>query len=355
MMRSFTAQARGVVGAVRRGHAGALALAIADSRALVRSLFLASAVRLDVLGFLSESRSLDELAARTGATRTDRLVAWLDVGVELHELRVGAGGRYGVRGRRARALADGDPVLLAHYRSMLDYQPGPYEGLAELLRSAPDEGRDDLDRHARVIADVSRAAQSFVTPYLEDIVRARRPRRVLDVGCGTGVYLQAMLEAAPAATGDGIDLAPGVIDDARARMHDAGLAARATLATGDVRAFVGSAEHRYDVVTLINNVYYFDRDERIGLYEQLRGILDDDGELVVVTMVTPGSPASAHLHLMLVSQAGHASLPRDGEVERDLRAAGFSTVDATRLVPTEPFVGVRARRVGRPAVRDTDR
>ena len=129
MMRSVAAQARGVVGAVRRGHAGALALAISDSRALVRSLFLASAVRLDVLGFLSEPRSLDELAAKTGATRRDRLAAWLDVGVELHELRRDADERYVVRGRRARALADGDPVLLAHYRSVLDYQGGPYEQL----------------------------------------------------------------------------------------------------------------------------------------------------------------------------------------------------------------------------------
>ena len=60
---------------------------------------------------------------------------------------------------------------------------------------------------------------------------------------------------------------------------------------------------------MINNVYYFPRDERVALYRQVRGSLTDGGELVVVTMVTPGSPASAHLHLMLVSQAGHASLP----------------------------------------------
>jgi hypothetical protein len=62
-----------------------------------------------------------------------------------------------------------------------------------------------------------------------------------------------------------------------------------------------------------------------------------------VTMVTPGSPASAHLNFMLISQAGDASLPADGEVERDLRRAGFTSVETTRLVPTEPFVGIRAR------------
>ncbi len=330
--RSLTAQARGVIGAVRRGHAVALALAIADSRALVRSMFLASAVRLDVLEFLSQPRSLDELTMQAGATRVDRLAAWLDVGVELHELRRSVDDRYVVRGRRARALADGDPVLLAHYRSMLDYQPGPYEQLTELLRSGPGMGRDDLDRHAAVIADVSRAAQSFVTPYLAEIVTALRPRRLLDVGCGTGVYLRAMLEAVPQATGEGIDLAAAVIDDARARIDAAGLAGRATLAVGDVRTFVGSADRRYDLVTLINNVYYFDRVERVDLYRRLRGSLTDDGELVVVTMVTPGSPASAHLHLMLVSQAGHASLPprRRGRARPPHRGVRHGHVDPAR-------------------------
>ncbi len=328
---------------MRRGDTGARALAISDSRVLVRAWFLASAVRLDVLEFLSQPRTVEQLAARTGTTRTDRLSAWLDVGVELRELRRDGGARYTVRGRRARALAHGDPVLLAHYQSMLDYQPGPYEQLAELLRSEPGEGRDDLDRHATVIADVSRAAESFVTPYLSGIVHARTPRRLLDAGCGTGVYLQAMLEAAPLAIGDGVDLAAGVIDDARERLDASALGGRARVAVGDVRAFVRSVEEPYDLVTLVNNIYYFAPEDRVELYRQLRGSLTDGGELVVVTMLTPGSTASAHLHLMLVSQAGNASLPRDGDVERDLRAAGFVTVESTRLVPTEPLVGIRAR------------
>ena len=57
-------------------------------------------------------------------------------------------GRLRRRGRRARAIAAGDPLLIAHYRSMLDYQTGPYADLADLLRTRPGDGRDDLDEHA---------------------------------------------------------------------------------------------------------------------------------------------------------------------------------------------------------------
>ena len=49
---------------VRQGHLPARALAIGDSRGLVRALFLASAVRADLLPYLRTERSLDELIAR---------------------------------------------------------------------------------------------------------------------------------------------------------------------------------------------------------------------------------------------------------------------------------------------------
>jgi SAM-dependent methyltransferase len=309
---------------------------------MVRAWFLASAVRLDLFAFLDEPRSLVELADRVGATRTDLLEAWLAVGVAVRELRFE--GRYRVRGRRARALAAGDPVLAAHYRSMLDYQAGPYDDLAELLVAAPGEGRDDLDRHAALIAVVSRAAAPFVTPLLARAVAERRPGHVLDLGCGTGVYLRSLLELAPEATGVGVELAADVAAEAQAALDAHGLGDRGRVVAGDAREFLQATADRYELVTLLNNVYYFDPSARVRLYEAARTVLTDDGELLIATMITPGSPASTHLNLMLVAQSGPAVLPVAGEVESDLRRAGFGTVESSRLVPGEPFVGIRARR-----------
>ena len=342
-MGSFETQARGLLGTIRTGHVAARALAVADSRVFVRALFLASAVRLGVLGGLRHGRSFAELVAVTRCTRPERLRAWLSVGVELHELDVRSD-RYVVRGRRARALADGDPLLQAHYRSMLDYQSGAYDELASLLRADPSTGRVDLDEHAAVIAEVSLAAAPFVTPYLDRIVDELRPGRALDVGCGTGVYVRAMLDADPLLTVDGIDLAAGVIDDARERLQTAGLGNRANLVAGDIRSWEPDPARRFDLVTLLNDVYYFPEPERAALYERLGGFLTDDGELVVVTMTRAGSIASAHLHFMLACEAGAASLPERGEVPADLRRAGYVVVEDEARVPTEPFVAVRARR-----------
>ncbi len=340
-MNSLAPRARGLVGAFGGRHAMATALAILDSRRFVRAGFLASAVRTGLLPFMKPGRVLAELVAESGSSRPERLEAWLTVGVELGELGR-RGERYLVVGRRARALADGNPLLTAHYRSMLDYQLGPYSDLSELLVSSPDGGRDDLRLHARTIAEVSLAAAPFVIPFLREIVEQARPRRALDVGCGTGVYMRALLDADPEIRVEGIELAPDVASEAAARLDSTGLSERVAVHVGDVRIWEPSSSGAFELVTLCNNVYYFPRDDRVALYRRLGRLLVPGGLLVITTMTRPGSAASAHLHFMLCSQSGSAGLPRRGEIEADLRNAGFAGIEARRLVPTEPFVAVTA-------------
>jgi SAM-dependent methyltransferase len=342
--RAVSGQARGVWDSFRGGHAAARALAVADSRSLVRSLFLASAVRLEVLPAMRTPQPVATLADSLGCTRPDRLVAWLHVGVELGELGHRDDG-YVVRGRRAKALADGDPVLHAHYRSMLDYQAGVYADLDDLLRGGPDDGRPDLREHATVIAQVSLAAAAFVVPFLTRLVEERAPRAALDAGCGTGVYVRALLAADPHLAVDGVDLAADVIAEARADLERDGLGDRARLFVGDIRAWSPPSERRYGLVTLLNDIYYFEETERAALYGRLATLLDTDGELAIVTMTRTGSIAAAHLHLMLACQAGAASLPDADDVAADLVRAGYAVVEQQALVPTEPFVGIRARRL----------
>jgi SAM-dependent methyltransferase len=347
-MRPIPTRAQALWRILRGAHTSARALAIADSRTFVRSMFLASAVRLGILERLRAPQSCVELATTTGTTRPDRLQAWLDVGVELHELRRDDAGRYSLRGRRARAIADKDPVLVPHYRSMLDYQAGPYDELETLLRADPDaeDGRDDLSRHAAVIAEVSLAAAPFVIPFLDEVVTTLHPCRALDVGCGTGVYTAALLAADPTLEVDGLDLAPDVVEQARAHLDAAGFTSRSHLEAADVRDWDPPSGRIYELITLLNDIYYFAEHQRSALYRRLGAHLAPDGELVIVTMTRHGSIASAHLHFMLAAQAGAASLPETEALDADLHRAGFTVLEHRALVPTEPFLAVRARLAG---------
>jgi hypothetical protein len=47
---------------------------------------------------------------------------------------------------------------------------------------------------------------------------------------------------------------------------------------------------------------------------------------------------------MLACQSTAASLPGPGEIERDLSESGFRVLVNQFLVPSEPFVGLRAIR-----------
>lgn len=333
-----------MAGTARQGRLPARALAIRDSRSLVRTLFLASAARSDLLPYLRTERSLGELVERTGCRRPDRLRAWLGVGADLGELHRD-GDRYRVVGIRGRALADGDGLLTTHYRSMLEYQIGPYAELHELLADEPGQGRSDLDRYADDIAQVSLAAAPFVSSMVRSTVAELRPARILDVGCGTGIYTKVALESDASTHVDGIDLAEDVIRDARRDLAQTGLSARAQLHAGDVRQWLPASGARFELVMLLNNIYYFDRTRRQELYRQLGASLVEGGQLLVVTMTAPGSVAAAHLHFMLCCQEGTASLPERAELVSDLAAAGYHVMEERTLVPTEPFVGIRARRI----------
>ena len=331
----------GLTGIARQGKLSVRALTVLDSRNLVRTLFLASSVRFDLIGHLGTERSADELAELCGSRRPDRLRAWLQVGVDLGELRR-RGDRYQVAGRRARALADGDEFLVAHYRSMLEYQVGPYAQLDALLWGDPDGGRDDLGRYAEDIAWVSTAATPFVSSMVRRTLAGLRPARVLDVGCGSGIYARVVLDSDPSVRVDGVDLAESVIVAARREL--AGYGTRVQLHVGDIREWLHRSEAQFDLVMLLNNIYYFDRARRQEIYRLLAASLTNRGQLLLVSMTTPGSIAAAHLDFMLRCQSGSASLPEFADLQSDLAGAGYETIEIRKLVPTEPFVGIRAER-----------
>jgi SAM-dependent methyltransferase len=333
-----------MAGTARQGRLPARALAIRDSRSLVRILFLASAAESGLLPYLRTERSLAELVEHTGCRRPDRLHAWLGVGADLGELHRHED-RYRVVGIRGRALADGDHLLTAHYRSMLEYQVSPYAQLDQLLAEEPGQGRTDLDRYAEDIARVSLAAAPFVSSMVRSTVAELRPARILDVGCGTGIYTKVALESDANTQVDGIDLAEDVIRDARRDLAQTSLGSRAQLHVGDVRQWLPASGTRFELIMLLNNIYYFDRTRRQELYRQLGASLVEGGQLLVVTMTAPGSVAAAHLHFMLCCQEGTASLPERAELVSDLGGAAYRVMEERTLVPTEPFVGIRARRI----------
>jgi SAM-dependent methyltransferase len=104
----------------------------------------------------------------------------------------------------------------------------------------------------------SQDAMEPLTAALE--VLAEPPRRVLDLGTGTGIAAFAVARRFPGAAVLGVDVASRMIDEAR-RMTPADLADRVRFAVADAARM--QEKESFDLVVLANMIPFFDELERL--------------------------------------------------------------------------------------------
>jgi 4-hydroxy-2,2'-bipyrrole-5-carbaldehyde O-methyltransferase len=307
----------------------------------LRVEFLGTAARIGLLAALARPRTVEELTVELGVADASLLGSLLEVGRAVGELRR-RGERWRLAGVRARAVAD--PAvdgLAALPEEAVVYGSDVYRSLdARLAGAGPG---DYLASHAELVARTSRVSEPIFAPFVADVVARCRPRRVLDVGCGSGVYLRHVAAAAPLATGAGVDVQEDVVALARRRLTGWGLDARFRVEVADLRCLPPELIGPWDLVLALQNIYYFAPGDQPALLARLRE-LAPGGTVVLGTAVAgTGDPAAAHLDVVLRSTAGSVGLPTSGEMVSALGAAGFAHVEERHLAPWQPLRGFVAR------------
>jgi SAM-dependent methyltransferase len=274
----------------------------------------------------------EQLAGRVAVIDHDLLAAYLRV-LAAAGLVTGEGSWRLTRFGRAVV---GDDVVRATYEGFGGYHSELYRELPALLRGG--QGRRDTVESSEVIARLSAAIYPLIRDVLVRTVTARRPRRVLDIGCGAGLYLAAMLEAAPEATGIGVDVDPRAAALARRTLDERGLADRAGVEEVDIRKALaagrpGALADGIDLALLANSIYYVPVDERVELLRAVARLLAPGGALVVVTTVAGPQLFSRHLDLLLRAQEGRMELPAVDVLLGQLREAGLHPEPPERIGP----------------------
>lgn len=191
------------------------------------------------------------------------------------------------------------------------------------------------------MAAITRLVESRALRVLEKIPGARRPRRILDVGCGQGHYLADLLTRFRDAMGVGIEIDPGVAEEARRRLAEADVVRRAEIRVGDFLTAPLPAG-RFDLVLLNHNLHYFAPAQRVVLARRALGVLEEGGVLAIQTLVlTEGLlPAlmglqggAALFDLVLRTHRNLHGLPDVAEVHRTLRDAGFARTGEVPVLP----------------------
>ncbi|MGY1703874.1 methyltransferase domain-containing protein [Geodermatophilus sp. SYSU D00697] len=335
--------ARATVQLLRAGDLRARLRATREGLAAVRLSLVAAALETGVLDALADRPgSTDDLVRRTGAGDPELCAAFLRV--------VAAAGL--VRGddaaweltRQGRAVVR-DDLARATYEAFAGFHTGVYRELRTQLAGGPP--RRDVAERGALIARVSAAFEPFVHDLLTRTVAERRPRRVLDVGCGTGLELAAMLAAAPEAVGVGVDVDADAVPLAERTLARRGLDERAQVLRADVRELAGRVDP-VDLALLANVVYYVAADERVALLRAVADLLVPGGVLVVITTVATPHLFSRHFDLLLRAQEGAMELPDTGALLAQLTAAGLRPGPPLRIAPGTPLVAVVATAPGHP-------
>lgn len=324
------------------GRVQALRSMLALATEATRAHWLTSAARSGLLRALAPA-PLDEaaLAARLGLPPGGALRAWLEVGASLGELQRQEG-RWSLGSRTARALAEERNDDLA---AILEEVTTLH---AKLLHETParlKEGRPFTlaDQDGELIARSSRVLEPLLEEVVAEHVPAHGPFRLLEVGCGSGVYLRFAAARNPELSALGLELQPEVAARARANLEAWGVGARVTVEAQDLRQ--RPPEPAYDLVTLHNNIYYFPVAERVAVLRHAAGFLAPGGTLLVTTAVPGGSPSGAVLHLWGEATSGCGGLPEPEALCAQLREAGLQGVACRNVgAPLERFYAFVGRR-----------
>jgi len=200
---------------------------------------------------------------------------------------------------------------------------------------------------ARLFDGLSRLYDSEILQRLiyrpnQDMVlgelRKVAPSRVLDVGCGTGIFATRVNAEIPGCNVLGCDLSEGMLAQARSR-------------SGDISWIQGDAtklplrDSSVDAVTCTEAFHFFDQPVALAEFHR---VLKQEGR-IMIAVVNPHTVLGSRLLKAQVSRAiGTGNWPTRDQMHRMVSEAGFEVVSqrrvgriASRAIPTVLTVAKR--------------
>jgi SAM-dependent methyltransferase len=167
-------------------------------------------------------------------------------------------------------------------------------------------------------------------PWVLDLAELTGDEAVLDVGCGNGAYLAALVERGHRGRVTGVDASAGML---------AAVAAPVPLANGDVQALPFPAA-AFDVVLAPHMLYHVP--DRRAAAAELRRILREGGRCVAVTNGTGNLPELRDVVEAVAGEGWHWDRPAETtfslENGGEQLATAFDVVDRVDLPPRRVVV-----------------
>ena len=195
-----------------------------------------------------------------------------------------------------------------------------------------DNRLDGYDEHQLTCIE---SAQEFY-PFTAQCLPKEPGASILDLGCGTGLELEAYFRLNPAAQITGIDLAPGMLHALKVKFPDK-----------DLVLILGSyfdipfGHDKFDAAVSVESLHHFTKQQTIPLYIKVRNALKDGGYLVLTDYfsLTDEEEQVHRKELLRLKQVQgitddefyHYDTPLTVQHEKEaLQAAGFSSIEVLK-------------------------
>ena len=159
---------------------------------------------------------------------------------------------------------------------------------------------------------------------------------VLDLGCGTGLELEAYFAVNPSAAVTGIDLTQAMLDTLKEKFPEK-----------DLNLICGSyfdepfGESAFDAAVSVESLHHFTKEEKIPLYTKLHASLKDGGYFILTDYYSKSDDEERFLRQKLIEIKKAEGLSEDefyhfdtpltvGHEKEALMAAGFTSVEVLK-------------------------
>jgi SAM-dependent methyltransferase len=191
------------------------------------------------------------------------------------------------------------------------------------------------DTDGKLIARSSRVLEPFIFDTMDQWVPRTGECDLLEVGCGSGIYIRQACQLNPLLKAVGLEMQPEVAAFAGINIRDWRLDDRVTIETGNILNYQTGL--KFDLITLHNNIYYFQEDTRVTLAHHLKSFLKPGGRLIITTGCRNGGIVMQVLNLWSVMTEGAGALPLPEELYAHLVQAGFHKIKMKNLMVGEKY------------------